>query len=87
MVDHGITLYIDKKSEQVRKVRVDYYRPIKGYEKALEKSELPVKAPAEEGRAHFIWQKGDLLEKLTVDLERQEWDSQWFSSIWFIMED
>jgi len=67
------------------KVKVDYFKPIKGYENALKKSELPVIEPPEENSGHLIWLAGQLLPGLTVDLERKEWDSKMFSSIWYIL--
>ena len=84
-IEHGITFFVDKKTQEIRKIRVDYFRPVKGYENALKKSGLPVKAPIEMNSGHLIWPPGELLEKIMVDLERQAWDSQWFSSVWFIL--
>jgi hypothetical protein len=85
MVEHGITLFVDKKSQKVLKVRVDYLRPVQGYAEALKKSELPVKVPGGVDRVHFSWPAGELLDHINVNLERQEWDSQWLSSIWFML--
>ncbi len=84
VVEHGITLYIDKKTDKIHKVRVDYLVPVTGYKKALKKSELPIQAPVEENSGHLIWPAGTLLPDLTVDLERKEWNSNAFSSIWYI---
>jgi hypothetical protein len=87
VVEHGITLFINKARETVEKVRVDYFKPIRGYENALKKSELPGKEPTTENSGHLIWEPGKngLLPYLTVDLERKEWHSKLFSSIWYIL--
>jgi hypothetical protein len=87
VVEHGITLFIHKTTETVEKVRVDYFQAIQGYENALKKSELPIKEPTTENSGHLIWKAGEngLLSYLIVDLERKEWDSRLFSSIWYIL--
>ena len=85
VVEHGVTLFVNRADEKVTKVKVDYFKPIKGYENALKKSELPVIEPPEENSGHLIWLAGQLLPGLTVDLERKEWDSKMFSSIWYIL--
>ena len=85
VVEHGITLFIDKKTGRIEKVRVDYLRPVNGYRKALKKSGLPVKKPGQTDGGHLVWPAGDLVDGLIVDLERKEWDSEWFSSIWYIL--
>lgn len=84
VVEHGITLYINPETDKIEKVRVDYYRPVDGYKTALKKSELPVKDPVASNNSHLIWPAGTLLPRLTVDLERKEWDSKQLSSIWYI---
>ncbi len=83
--EHGITLFVDRKSERITKVRVDYFRPIRGFESALEKSELPTDPPTEGDSGHLTWAANALVPGLIVDLERKEWDSELFSSIWFIL--
>lgn len=85
VVEHGVTLFVNRADEKVTKVKVDYFKPIKGYENALRKSELPVIEPPDENSGHLIWLAGQLLPGLTIDLERKEWDSKLFSSIWYIL--
>lgn len=84
IVEHGITLYINQKTERVEKVRVDYYRPVKGYKEALKKSGLAGREPNESNNGHMLWSEGTIHPKLIIDLERKEWDSDSFSSIWYI---
>ncbi len=85
VVEHGITLFVDKQNNRVRKVRVDYLRLVKGYPKALKKSGLPVKKPGHKDGGHLTWEAGELLPNLIVDLERKEWNSNFFASIWYIL--
>ena len=85
IVEHGITLFIDKSSNLVEKVRVDYYRPVSGYQNALKKSELTVQQPSQTDGGHLVWEHGALHSSLTIDLERKEWESKEFSSIWYIL--
>ncbi len=87
IVEHGITLFINKNNNQIEEVRVDYLKPVKGYKRALRKSELPVKSPSGENTGHLIWAVGELLPDLVVDLERKAWKSQWFRSIWYKLPD
>ncbi len=84
-VEHGITMFVDKRTTRIMKARVDYRRPIQSYEQALRKSGLPSPPPTEESRAHLIWARDVLVRGLIVDLERADWDSNLFSSIWFIL--
>lgn len=85
VVEHGVTLFVNKIGETVEKVKVDYYKPIKGYESALKKSELPIAEPGNENSGHLIWEAKELIPELTVDLERKEWESPLFTSIWYIL--
>lgn len=68
-------------------VKVDFLKPIKGFEKILIKCELPIQKNLEKNGGHSIWTSGNLVEELTIDLERNEWESDWFSSVWFSIED
>jgi len=86
IVDHGITLYIDRKKGKIYQIRVDFFKPAKGYARALRKCELPVKKPVIENNGHVIWPAGTLVKNLTVDLERKEWNSTWFTSVWYKTE-
>lgn len=83
--EHGVTLFVDRKSEQITKVRVDYFRPVRGFEAALKKSELPTDPPTTGDSGHLTWAANALVPGLIVDLERLEWDSELFSGIWFIL--
>lgn len=85
LVEHGVTLFIQKEQNRIYKVRVDFLRPIQGYKKALKKCGTPVTEPSEKNAGHLIWPPGNLLPKLAVDLERKEWNSNLFSSIWYIL--
>ncbi len=86
LVEHGITLFVNKSSQKIEKLRVDYFKPVQGFENALKKSELPVVEPAEINGGHLIWPEGKLVPHLIIDLERKEWESNWFSGIWYILE-
>lgn len=83
--EHGVTLFVDRKSGRVIKVRVDYFRPVRGFETALKKSELPTDPPTTGDSGHLTWAANALVPGLIVDLERKEWDSELFSGIWFIL--
>lgn len=85
LVEHGVTLFVNKNTRKIEKLRVDYFKPIQGFENALKKSELPVVEPVEINGGHLIWPAGTLVPHLIVDLERKEWESNWFSGIWYIL--
>ena len=85
VVEHGITLFVNKEGSRVEKVRVDFYRPVKGYQAALKKGEMKADGPGDAGSGHIIWAAGDLLDHLIVDLERKEWESNYFSSVWYML--
>ena len=85
LVAHGVTLFVKRSPDRVYKVKVDYFRAKEGYQNALEKSELPVKPPTLTNKGHVIWSVGSLITGLTVDLERSQWLSDRFSSIWFML--
>ena len=87
VVEHGITFFIHSSTHNIHKVKVDFLKPIKGFEKTLIKCELPIKNIVEKTGGHLIWPSGNLVEGLTIDLERNEWESDWFSSVWFSIED
>ena len=84
VVHHGITLVIHKETHRIERVKIDFFRPVKGYQAALTKCGLPSVPPEEENSGHLIWPAGKLLPHHSVDLERKEWDSNWFSTIWYI---
>ncbi len=83
--DHGVTLFVNKKDQKITKVQVDFFRPVKGYPAALEKCGLIIKEPVEVNSGHVIWPADSLVAGLMVDLERKEWDSDYFSGVWFIL--
>lgn len=87
VVEHGVTLFVNKAADRVEKVRVDYYQPIEGWNNALARSGIFIEDPADTTGGHFIWPAGKLLKQLTVDLERKEWESRYCSSIWYILPD
>jgi hypothetical protein len=84
IVQQGVTFFVDRKSERITRVKVDYFKPVHGISEALKKSELLEKQPTEVNNGHVIWRES-LIPGLIVDLERKEWNSDWFSSIWFIL--
>ncbi|MGH1365408.1 MAG: hypothetical protein ACRBF0_17735 [Calditrichia bacterium] len=84
-VEHGITLFIDKLKNKVNRVRVDFFKPVNGYKAGLKKCELTTQEPSENNSGHVIWNSGTLLTNISVDLERKEWDSKYFSSVWYIL--
>lgn len=86
IVKHGVTLYIDRTTNRIGKVWVDFFEPETGYQSALEKAGLPAVVPDEINSGHVIWKAGSLVPGVTVDLERTEWDSEAFSRIWYILQ-
>ena len=84
IVQQGVTLFVERKSDRITRVKVDYFKPVKGISEALKKSELPEKKPTEINNGHVIWRE-NLIPGLIIDLERKEWNSDWFSGIWFIL--
>jgi len=86
VVHHGITLFISKENQRIQKVKIDFFRPVKGYQQALKRCGLPVTEPVESNSGHLIWPSGTLLPRHTIDLERKEWDSPWFSAVWYIAD-
>ncbi len=83
IVDHGLALYLDSQQQAVKKVRIDFFRPVKGYVRALKKCGLPVVKPQQTSGGHLIWAKGTLLPGLKVDMERKDWGSSLISSVWY----
>ena len=84
IVAHGVTLFVERNTERITKIKVNYFQPMDGIENALAKSELPNIQPTEENNGHVIWRE-TLVPGLIVDLERREWDSNWFSGLWFML--
>ena len=83
IVEHGVTLYVNKDGDFVERVRVDFLRPISGYNNVLKKSELPIKSPTSSDGGHVIWSTGVYGDRLIVDAERERWESTKYSSVWF----
>ena len=82
-IQHGITLFINKKNRSISQVRVDFFRLGKGIKPALKKCNLRNISPSVENEGHLIWKENVLFPGLTIDLERKEWQSKWFSAVWF----
>jgi len=83
IVDHGLALYVDNQQQTVKKVRIDFFRPVRGYVRALKKCGLPIVKPQRTSGGHLIWAKGMLLPGLKVDMERKDWGSSLISSVWY----
>ncbi|MFZ0389369.1 MAG: hypothetical protein WAN36_02835, partial [Calditrichia bacterium] len=90
-VSHGITLFVrygdpvNKRGDYIWKVAVDFYRPVNGSAAALEKASLPNLEPTSRNSGHVLWENGKLVPGLIVDLERREWESDWFSSLQYLL--
>lgn len=82
-IRHGITLYIDTRTDAVRQVRIDFFRLVKGTSAALRKCGLPFRDPSESNEGHVVWRVGEIFPGLKIDLERKEWESDWFRSVRF----
>jgi hypothetical protein len=86
-VEHGVTLFIHESNEKVFQVKVDFFRPIKGLSNALKKCGLGELPASETNEGHVLWSMNKLVPGLSIDMERKEWKSEWFSSIWFRSND
>jgi hypothetical protein len=86
VVEHGITFFINSTNDKIHKVKVDFLKPVEGFEKSLKKCGLIMKKIVDQNGGHLIWPFGSLVNELMVDLERNEWESDWFSSVWFSIE-
>jgi hypothetical protein len=81
-IKHGIILYLQEPENRIFKIKIDFFRPVEGLEKAIERCGLSYLPFSEENGGHVIWKSGALMEGLEVDLERKEWESNWFSVLW-----
>jgi len=81
-VVHGISLYLQKPQNTVFKMKIDFFKPVQGIKETLQKCDLPHLPPSSEKGGHVIWNAGVLIPGLEIDLERKEWDSDWYSAIW-----
>ena len=81
MVKHGIILYLREPDKQIFKIKIDFLRPVKGIKKALEQCGLSNLPFSKEDGGHVVWKSGTLIEGLELDLERKEWESEWFSAL------
>ena len=81
-VNHSIILYMREPEKQIFKIKIDFFRPIKGIEKVLDRCGLPYLPSSINNGGHVIWKRDTLIEGLEVDLERKEWESEWFSALW-----
>ena len=83
-VNNGVTVFVNDSTGNIFKVKVDFYQPIEGLKNALKKCELPNLVASENNEGHVIWSNGQFNKSLIVDMERKEWKSNLFTSIWFI---
>ncbi len=80
-VKHGVTVYVAPETGTIRKVKIDFYKPLTGVKTALAKCGLPYHKPDEETDSHVRWNPGTLVPGLAVILERQEWKSNRFTAV------
>ncbi len=78
---HGITLSLHPITRKIRQVKIDFFRPVKGVSDALRKCGLANIPPSATGPRRISWAADTLVPDLTLDLERQEWESEWFSGL------
>ena len=81
-VKHGIILFLREPDQKLYKIKMDFFKPIQGVKKAIERCGLSYRPFSLEDGGHVIWEKGTLIEGLEIDLERKEWESEWFSTLW-----
>lgn len=81
-VKHGITLFVKKSDQQLVKIKIDFFQPIKGLKNTIERCGLSYLPFTREDGGHVIWDQGTLIDGLELDLERKEWESEWFSVLW-----
>jgi hypothetical protein len=79
---HGITLFTDRPENSIYKIKIDFFKPIKGMDNALEKCGLYTAPPDLQNGGHVFWNAGTIIPNLRIDLERREWESEWFSGLW-----
>jgi len=79
---HGITLYTTETNKNVFQIKIDFFSPIKGIENTLERCDLEFILPDIQNGGHVIWEKNTLVPGLEIDLERREWESDWYSVLW-----
>jgi hypothetical protein len=79
---HGITLYTQEPTNNIFQIKIDFFSPIKGIEKTLERCDLEFILPDIQNGGHVIWKKNTLVPGLEIDLERREWESDWYSVLW-----
>ncbi|MBN2366612.1 MAG: hypothetical protein EH225_11950 [Calditrichaeota bacterium] len=82
-VEHGITFHIGEPEGKIFQVDIDFYTPIKGVKAALRKCNLPDVAFLSGTPREVSWNPGVLLQGMKIHLERKEWDSDFFSRVWF----
>lgn len=81
-VKHGIILFIQEPDQQLFKIKIDFFKPIKGLRNTIERCGLSYLPFTREDGGHVVWENGSLIKELEVDLERKEWESEWFSALW-----
>ncbi|GAB4337197.1 MAG: hypothetical protein Kow0037_19580 [Calditrichia bacterium] len=83
VVKHGVRLALSNDGLQIVRVGVDFYKPIKGFKKAVKQCQLPKSEPNEVNEGRIIWNSPAEFPGLRIVLERKEWKSDWFTQVVF----
>ncbi len=83
-IKHGIRIYLRKQNNEIYKIEADFLNPVKGAVSALEQCELTHKNPDQNDEAFLLWKRGNLVPGLSIKLERTEWKSEQFRTVWFL---
>ncbi len=88
-VEHQMVLYVRRQNgyDRIYQMRIDFYRPVAGVKEALKKCGLEYREPSIENEEKVVWKAGELLPGLQVELERTEWKSDVFSTVWYKLTD
>ena len=81
IVRHGVTVFLDPQTQTIHKIKIDFYKPITGIQAALTKCNLPPRQPDTTTNSMVAWKPNSLLPGLSVQLERQEWQSHQFVAV------
>lgn len=79
---HGVTVFIHQPENTIYKIKIDFFKPLNDIQNVIKQCDLGYLPPDIENGGHVIWNHGVLIPGLEIDLERQEWESEWFSAIW-----
>ena len=84
-VEHQLVLYVRKQDgyDRIYQMRIDFYRPVKGVKEALKKCGLDYREPSRQSDEKVVWNPGVLIPGLQVELERKDWQSDIFSTVWY----